>query len=72
MGERIRRVRLVSASGNDLGEQVVMIVDLLEEGRPVGHHVTFDHNGHTETTSVKKIEPPDWEMRLEIIPTLTI
>ncbi len=72
MAERLRRVRVVRAPNVDLGVKLVTIVDILEGGRPTGHYVTFEHGGKTESTSVTKIEPPDWEMQPEIIPILTI
>ena len=72
MAERLRRVRVVRAPDVELGEKFVSIVNAMGGGSPVGLCVTFEHDGRTESASVKKIEPPDWEMQMEIIPTLTI
>jgi hypothetical protein len=76
MTARTFRARIVctqpDTGDKDMGEQLVTIRDLIEQGRPVGLHATFDHNGETLSGSVKKIEPPDWETRAGVTPIVLV
>ena len=45
----------------DLGERLITISDLIEDGRVVGSHATFEHNGQSVSGSVAEIFPPDLE-----------
>jgi hypothetical protein len=45
----------------DLGERLITISDLIEDGRVVGSYAAFEHNGQSVSGSVVAISPPDWE-----------
>jgi hypothetical protein len=55
----------------DLGEKLILIVNVIENGRAVDYRATFDHGGRTIIGLVEKIIPPDWEQN-GVIPIVRV
>jgi len=55
----------------DVGERPITVVNIVEAGRRVGLHATFDHRGRSVSGSVAKISPSDWE-QAGVIPIVQV